>query len=234
MPSAVPAITERDALFKTFGRAFFKRDLDLMNQVVTPDFVWAALAPDGGVKAKIDEIEQQMVGDNAFAASVDIPAFSAARAFCAAEAGLHRALVLVDGVEAGDQVAAQALEIRKVLGLAGISALSITNIEEAFAALTFPEPAPEPEAVDSAVAVELVAESAPEAEMTPEENQAERKKDAKRVVEHDKDFKPPLKWADDPHYQAELDRRLANMDAGKKSGPTDLDRLHANLSRQGK
>jgi cyclase len=25
--------------------------------------------------------------------------------------------------------------------------------------------------------------------------------DAKRVVEHDKDFKPPLKWADDPKYK---------------------------------
>lgn len=40
---------ERDALFKAFGRAFFKRDLDLMYQVVTPDFVWASHDANGGV-----------------------------------------------------------------------------------------------------------------------------------------------------------------------------------------
>ena len=44
-----PSATERDALFKTFGRAFFKHDLDLMYQVVTPDFVWASHGPDGTV-----------------------------------------------------------------------------------------------------------------------------------------------------------------------------------------
>lgn len=40
MPSAVPAITERDALFKTFGRAWFKRDVALLYEAVTPDFEW--------------------------------------------------------------------------------------------------------------------------------------------------------------------------------------------------
>jgi ketosteroid isomerase-like protein len=35
-----PTAAERDALFKTFGRAWFKQDLDLMFQVATPDFVW--------------------------------------------------------------------------------------------------------------------------------------------------------------------------------------------------
>ena len=46
-----PTAAVRDTLFKTFGRAFFKRDLDLMYQVVTPDFVWASHAPDGSVMA---------------------------------------------------------------------------------------------------------------------------------------------------------------------------------------
>lgn len=46
-----PTAADRDVLFKTFGRAFFKRDLDLMYQVVTPDFVWASHAPDGSVTA---------------------------------------------------------------------------------------------------------------------------------------------------------------------------------------
>lgn len=35
-----PSTEERDALFKTFGRAFFKQDLDLMYQVVAEDFTW--------------------------------------------------------------------------------------------------------------------------------------------------------------------------------------------------
>jgi ketosteroid isomerase-like protein len=35
-----PTAAERDAIFKAFGRAFFKQDLDAMYQVVTPDFVW--------------------------------------------------------------------------------------------------------------------------------------------------------------------------------------------------
>lgn len=35
-----PAPAERDALFKTFGRAWFKRDVDLLFQAVTPDFAW--------------------------------------------------------------------------------------------------------------------------------------------------------------------------------------------------
>lgn len=35
-----PSTAERDQIFKSFGRAWFKQDLDLMFQVVTPDFVW--------------------------------------------------------------------------------------------------------------------------------------------------------------------------------------------------
>ena len=36
-----PDAEERDALFKKFGRAFFKKDLDAMYQVVTEDFAWS-------------------------------------------------------------------------------------------------------------------------------------------------------------------------------------------------
>ena len=51
MSNPSPSSADRDALFKTFGRAFFKRDLDLMYQAVTPDFVWASHGPDGTVVA---------------------------------------------------------------------------------------------------------------------------------------------------------------------------------------
>lgn len=44
-----PTAAERDTLFKAFGRAFFKQDLDAMYQVVTPDFVWSV---QGGDKAR--------------------------------------------------------------------------------------------------------------------------------------------------------------------------------------
>ena len=35
-----PSSAQRDAIFKAFGRAFFKQDRDLMYEVVTADFTW--------------------------------------------------------------------------------------------------------------------------------------------------------------------------------------------------
>ena len=45
-----PSTAERDQLFRTFGRAWFKRDVELLYQAVTPDFVWAANDGDGCVR----------------------------------------------------------------------------------------------------------------------------------------------------------------------------------------
>lgn len=42
----IPTAAERDTIFKAFGRAFFKQDLDAMYQVVTPDFVWSVQGGD--------------------------------------------------------------------------------------------------------------------------------------------------------------------------------------------
>lgn len=42
----IPSEQERDALFKAFGRAFFKQDLDAMYQVVTEDFTYSILIND--------------------------------------------------------------------------------------------------------------------------------------------------------------------------------------------
>ena len=42
--------TERDALFKSFGRAFFKRDVDALYECCTPDFSWMTLDEDGTAK----------------------------------------------------------------------------------------------------------------------------------------------------------------------------------------
>ncbi|MBL8675734.1 MAG: nuclear transport factor 2 family protein [Rhodospirillales bacterium] len=41
-----PTAAERDAIFKAFGRAFFRQDLDAMYEVVAPDFVWTVPAGD--------------------------------------------------------------------------------------------------------------------------------------------------------------------------------------------
>jgi hypothetical protein len=43
-----------------------------------------------------------------------------------------------------------------------------------------------------------------------------------------------LNQLDDPAYQAELDRRLAAMDDGRKSGLADLERLHDRLTASGR
>ncbi len=45
-----PSSAERDALFKTFGRAWFKRDVELLYQATTPDFVWMSSDGDGRVR----------------------------------------------------------------------------------------------------------------------------------------------------------------------------------------
>ncbi|GAB1470296.1 hypothetical protein MASR2M66_11730 [Chloroflexota bacterium] len=85
----------------------------------------------------------------------------------------------------------------KVLGLSGIGAKAFQNIEESLAALTFPEPVAEPEAVEATEAVaeglavettaaeDVVAESAPVLDVPASEKTAEKKKEAKRVIEEE-------------------------------------------------
>lgn len=48
--ASAPTSTERDALFKTFGRAWFRRDTELLYQAVSPDFVWMSNDGDGKVR----------------------------------------------------------------------------------------------------------------------------------------------------------------------------------------
>lgn len=42
----MPGHAARETLFKAFGRAFFRRDVEALYDVVTPDFVWST--HDGG------------------------------------------------------------------------------------------------------------------------------------------------------------------------------------------
>jgi len=43
-----------------------------------------------------------------------------------------------------------------------------------------------------------------------------------------------LNRAEDPEYRAELDRRMADMDSGRKTTAGELERLHEDLSRKGR
>lgn len=45
-----PAPADRDRLFKTFGRAWFKRDVALLYEAVAPDFEWRSVDAGGAVK----------------------------------------------------------------------------------------------------------------------------------------------------------------------------------------
>ena len=60
------------------------------------------------------------------------------------------------------------------------------------------------------------------AELTPEE-----RLEIAALIVH-------LTQADDPEYKAELDRRMAAMDAGQKYTEQDLLRLHERLNQQGR
>ena len=46
-----PSASERDSLFKAFGRAFFKRDADALYDSCSPDFTWMTLDENGAAKA---------------------------------------------------------------------------------------------------------------------------------------------------------------------------------------
>lgn len=47
---AAPDVSDRDLLFKTFGRAWFKRDVALLYEAVTPDFEWRSNDRSGAVR----------------------------------------------------------------------------------------------------------------------------------------------------------------------------------------
>ncbi|GAB4448254.1 MAG: hypothetical protein OHK0041_08560 [Anaerolineales bacterium] len=97
------------------------------------------------------------------------------------------------GIETvGNLMVKMKLDPNSVLGLPGIGPKAIQNIEEALAALTFPEPppaepqpAPAPEA-ETAPAAEAAAEL-PAAETPAAEKQAAAKKEAKKALEEEED-----------------------------------------------
>lgn len=148
----------------------------------------------------VDRVERRMIAVKEEASREEDERLAAARAEIPAGA-FAMPIIEVAGIkehviniltEAGYETIGQVMfdlktNQNKVLGLAGISPRAITTIEEAFAALTFPEPAPAPEALAPAETVEVVAESLPVVEMPVGEKPADRKKDAKRSAEEEEE-----------------------------------------------
>ena len=82
------------------------------------------------------------------------------------------------------------IDPNRVLGLAGIGPKAMQNIEEALAALEFPEAAPAAPEVEAVVQVEAQPEAVevlPVEEMIPAEKQAPAKKEARKVVEEEEE-----------------------------------------------
>jgi ketosteroid isomerase-like protein len=50
MTLAGTALAEREELFRAFGRAFFKKDVEALYRVVTPDFQWRGQDETGDVR----------------------------------------------------------------------------------------------------------------------------------------------------------------------------------------
>jgi N utilization substance protein A len=159
----------------------------------------------------VDRVERRTIQIKEEAARAEEERSSAARAEIPApafkvaldQAGLkeHIFNILTEaGYETvGDLMFALKTDSNKVLGLPGIGSKAMQNIEEALAALTFPEPEPVPEAVlvEEAPVAEEVVEEIPV--VVPEEipggkKPADAKKDAKR---HATDEEPEDEFAKD-------------------------------------
>jgi N utilization substance protein A len=110
----------------------------------------------------------------------------------------------------------------KVLGLPGVGPKAVQNIEETLAALTFPEPEPEPVKMEEqpvAVAPEAVSESAA-ADETSESKNLSDKKEKKTAVEEDENAKDGVSLDELFKMKPEIFQGTApsEEDADKKKG----------------
>jgi N utilization substance protein A len=91
----------------------------------------------------------------------------------------------------GSLMVALKADSNRVLGLAGIGPKAMQNIEEAFAAIQFPETLPAEVAADAPVEAaskpEAAEGTATPVEVSPAEKQAPTKKEARKVVEEEED-----------------------------------------------
>ncbi|MBL8104277.1 MAG: transcription termination/antitermination protein NusA [Anaerolineales bacterium] len=87
----------------------------------------------------------------------------------------------------GSLMATLKTDSNRILGLAGIGPKAMQNIEEALAAIQFPETPPADVTAEPAVEAVSQPEALPVEAMPPTEKQASTKKDARKAVEEDED-----------------------------------------------
>lgn len=172
LPAAVELIPQIDEIIskKAEGRAIMPEEYTLLGQFV--DRVERRL-----VQAKEDAVRE--ADEQVEAIKADIP--SAAFEMPITESGIKEHIINIL-TEAGYETVGQVMfdlkaNPNKILGLAGVGAKAIQNIEETVAAIKFPEPVVKEEPVA------IVEESVPVIDVPLVEKPTERKKEAKKVVE---------------------------------------------------
>lgn len=177
LPGAVEMIPQVEEILakKAEERAIMPEEYTLLGQFV--DRVERRL-----VQVKEDaarEADEQIA-----AIKADIPA--AAFEMPVTESGIKEHIINIL-TEAGYENVGQVMfdlkaNPNKILGLAGIGAKAIQNIEETVAGLSFPEPTKAEEPV-----AEIIAETETVEELPIPEKQVERKKEAKKAVEEEEE-----------------------------------------------
>jgi len=136
------------------------------------------------IKEEAARAEEQIAGEHP-----DIP--TAAFAIPLEQAGIkeHTFNILVEaGFDTvGSLMATLKADSNRVLGLPGIGPKAMQNIEEALAAIQFPEPPPADVTPEPAAQAELPGEALPVEAVPLTEKQAAPKKEARKVVEEEED-----------------------------------------------
>ena len=180
LPAAVELIPQIEEILakKADGKAIMPEEYTLLGQFV--DRVERRV-----VQVKEDAVREADEQTAAIKAEIPAPAFE----MPLDQSGIKEHIINIL-TEAGYENVGQVMfdlkaNPNKILGLAGIGAKAIQNIEETLAVLTFPEPVKEEPVV---VVEEVIVEPAVQVEEAPDpEKQAERKKEAKKVVEEEQE-----------------------------------------------
>jgi N utilization substance protein A len=178
LPAAVDLIPQIEEILakKAEGKAIMPEEYTLLGQFV--DRVERRL-----VQVKEDAVRE--ADEQTAAIKAEIPA--AAFEMNIDQSGIKEHIVNIL-TEAGYENVGQVMfdlkaNPNKILGLAGVGAKAIQNIEETLAGIAFPEPVKE-----EPVVVEVIAEPVPVVVEIPlPEKEGERKKEAKKVVEEEEE-----------------------------------------------
>jgi len=193
LPAAVEQIPQMEDILgrKAEGRPIQPEEYSLLSQFV--DRVESRT-----IQIKEEAIREEEERSAAARAEIPLAAFEMPLEQAGMKEHIFNILVEAGFETVGNLIFTMKTDEDKILGLPGIGAKAMQNIEESIAAINFPEPEPEPEAevapeavlTETPVAADVVAETAlAEAalvdEMPAPEKKAERKKEPRKVVEEE-------------------------------------------------